>query len=370
MYLNGDEISMQQDYIKAFHEIVNSGVGSTDQVNIVVQFDRYVYSPMPDFGGWTIAHRFYLLPGMEPTERNAIQDWGDGQSGREVDMADPSVLSAFINWAAARYPAERYLLLIGDHGYGWQGLNIDMTSYGRFTALKGLRDALDESSIHFELLALDACLMQMAEVAHELRNTGVGFLAASENSGTTWPLSEILQTVVREPAVSAPDLGRRIVDLYHEAHQGQETITLSLMDMGRIPELSGTVQDLSSAILRDSAFNAIQEKAGAVMAAIEKAVVYVRNSPDRAGDHGLSIYFPPPDPQGYVPAMFFYSYISEVTSFAQDALWRDFLVAYFMKVYRGVPNPRIYHIRQAIEPFDNDKIDLYDFCERIVKWQD
>ncbi|MFH0801688.1 MAG: clostripain-related cysteine peptidase [bacterium] len=370
MYLNGDEFSMQQDFIQAFHEILDAGAGSTENVNIVVQLDRYIYNPMPDFGGWTIAHRFYLTPGMEPTEQNAISDWGDGRGGREVDMADPAELCAFINWAAARYPAERNLLLIGDHGYGWQGLNIDMTSYGRFTALKGLRDAIESSATRFDLIALDACLMQMAEVAHELRSTGIGYLVGSENSGTTWPMAEILKAVTQSPAISTPDFGCRIVDLYHEAHQGQQTITLSLLDMGRIPSLSGAILALNAALLAGSDFPAIQDKAQAVMNAIEGAVVYVRNSPDRADDHGISIYFSPPDPEGYIPDMFFYSYIAEVTSFAEDTSWRDVLYAYYMKIYPGIPNSRIYHIRQAIEPFDNDKIDLYDFCERIVNWQD
>jgi len=372
LYLNGDEDSMQNDFIAAFHDIVNSGAGSTDMVNIVSQFDRYIYNPMPDFGRWTIAHRFYLKPGMEPTEANAVTDWGDGQGGREVDMADTDVLSAFIKWAVACYPAEHYLLLIGDHGYGWQGMNIDMTSFGRFTSLVRLREALANSQVHFDILALDACVMQMAEVAHELRNSRVDYLVASENLGTTWPLAEILEFITKNPQISSFNLGKKIVDLYQDSNSGKHNVTLSVLDMKGVSSLSESIQSLRGAMIDQSPFTTVQEKAQAVVNLFQAVVLYARSSPDCMDEHGLSIYFPPPDPEGYIPSLFFYNYTGEVTSFAVDIGWRDFLFAYFsnnLVVTYPIP-PQIYHIRMAMQPLDDDKIDLYDFCQRIVNWQD
>ncbi len=49
IYLNGDEEAMNQDYMKAFHEMIAKQVGSSDDVNIVIQFDRY--EGIDDFGG-------------------------------------------------------------------------------------------------------------------------------------------------------------------------------------------------------------------------------------------------------------------------------------------------------------------------------
>src|SRR6056297_946471 len=63
-YLDGDEVSMQQDFIAAFHNIIAANVGSTDEVNIVIQFDRYPH--MDDFGGWENAQRFFYTAGLEP----------------------------------------------------------------------------------------------------------------------------------------------------------------------------------------------------------------------------------------------------------------------------------------------------------------
>ena len=42
---------------------------------------------------------------MEPTEENAIKNWGDGFGGREVDMSDPDTLKDFITWSVRKYPA-------------------------------------------------------------------------------------------------------------------------------------------------------------------------------------------------------------------------------------------------------------------------
>ena len=162
MYFDGDEGSMQQDFIAAFYNMIAAEVGSNDDVNIVIQFDRIPH--MDDFGGWEIAHRFYYTPGMEPTPENAIADWGDGQGGREVDTSDPETLESFITWTAANYPADHYALMLADHGFGRQGLIMDMTSDGAFMTVRGMVDALSSSGIQFDLLALDACSMQMIEV--------------------------------------------------------------------------------------------------------------------------------------------------------------------------------------------------------------
>lgn len=134
IYLNGDDQDMHQDYILAFHDMIAKQVGSYEDVNIVIQFDRY--KDISDFGGWEIAHRFYYTPGMEPTEENAVANWGDGIGGREVNMADPHTLSDFIHWASSNYPAEHYALMVADHGYGWRGLLIDVTSGGDFMTLE------------------------------------------------------------------------------------------------------------------------------------------------------------------------------------------------------------------------------------------
>jgi hypothetical protein len=366
-YLDGDEVSMQQDFIAAFYNIIASGVGSTDDVNIIIQFDRFPH--MDDFGGWEIAERFYYTSGMEPTPANSIQDWGDGQGGREVDMADPATLQSFIIWAAANYPAEHYALMLADHGYGWQGMLIDETSNGDFMTLKGAVSALKNSGVHFDLLALNACTMQMIEVMHELLEVPIDIVVGSENLGTTWAFTEILQVITDDPAITAANLGKEICDFYYDIHPTDTLLTLSTIQLNKIPAVEDALADFCNTILDSVAFEVIQPKAQVIMDAIDAAVLHKVSGYiwDDAG--GLSIYWPPMD-QGYMPHVFFYSYIDEIISFPVDNPWRQYLyVFYNLWTYPGIIPGEIYQVYNQLSFFDDDKIDLYDFCKGIVDYQ-
>ena len=367
-YLDGDEVSMQQDFIAAFYNIIAAEVGSNDEVNIIIQFDRYPH--MDDFGGWEIAHRFYYTSGMEPIHANAIADWGDGQGGREVNMADPETLQSFITWSAANYPADHYALMLADHGYGWQGMMIDETSDGDFMTVKGVVSALQGSGVHFDLLALNACVMQMIEVMHELRNVSIDIVVGSENVGTTWPLTQILQTITDDPPITAANLGKEICDFYYDIHAADTTITLSTIKLDKIPAVEDALADFCNTILDSVAFEVIQPKAQVIMDAIEDAVLYKVSGEVWEDAGGLSIYWPPTE-QAYMPSMFFYCYIDEIISFAADNPWRLFLYVYYnFSVYPNIIPAEIYHIYQDLSFFDDDKIDLYDFCKRIVEYEE
>lgn len=104
--MDGDN-DLESDFIDGFLKMAQ--IGSDVNINIVVQFDR---SPKHDdrYGDWTDTNRFYITTGMTPTESNAVQDWGDGEGGREVDMANPDTLTAFMNWSVQNYPADKYAL--------------------------------------------------------------------------------------------------------------------------------------------------------------------------------------------------------------------------------------------------------------------
>jgi len=43
------------------------------------------------------------------------------ESVGEVDMGDPQTLIDFVTWAVQKYPAQKYALILSDHGGGWTG---------------------------------------------------------------------------------------------------------------------------------------------------------------------------------------------------------------------------------------------------------
>ncbi len=84
-------------------------VGSTSNINIVAQFDRQ--------GAGLRTKRYFLKKGGS-LDQDQVADLGETNTG------DPKVLQDFITWGATTYPADHYLLVIWNHGAGWDDTNI------------------------------------------------------------------------------------------------------------------------------------------------------------------------------------------------------------------------------------------------------
>ncbi|MBI5846341.1 MAG: peptidase C11 [Nitrospirae bacterium] len=84
-------------------------VGSKNGLNIIAQFDR--------IGKKGTTKRYAIKPAGE-LGADVVQDLGETNTG------DPKVLTDFILWAAEKYPAEHYLVVIWNHGAGWDDENI------------------------------------------------------------------------------------------------------------------------------------------------------------------------------------------------------------------------------------------------------
>ena len=84
-------------------------VGSNDQLNILAQFDRA--------GAKTQTIR-YCLQKKTPLAKDAVKRLG------ETNMGDPKVLMDFVSWCVSNYPAEHYMLVLWNHGAGWDDANL------------------------------------------------------------------------------------------------------------------------------------------------------------------------------------------------------------------------------------------------------
>jgi cysteine peptidase C11 family protein len=89
-------------------------VGSGEQLSIVAQFDRS--------GPGRPTNRYVLRKGTT-LAADVVTALG------ETDTGDPAVLREFVTWAAASYPAEHYLLVIWNHGSGWDDSNLYTGDY-------------------------------------------------------------------------------------------------------------------------------------------------------------------------------------------------------------------------------------------------
>jgi len=114
VYLDADN-NLEAAGIDDFNEMEQ--VGSTDDVNIVVQMDR-ISGYDTSNGDWTTCRRYYVDQDSDPAVINStmVEDLG------EVNMGDGQTLRQFIEWGVANYPAAQYAIVLWNHGGGWKTL--------------------------------------------------------------------------------------------------------------------------------------------------------------------------------------------------------------------------------------------------------
>ena len=124
LYQDADDKILEQDIFVDLNEAER--VGSGPNVNIVAQIDRYQagYASTRDFSG---TRRYFVQQDddLNTIGSDLVMDLG------EANMADGDTLTDFITWAVENYPADKYVLVLSDHGMGWPGGWSDATATGR-----------------------------------------------------------------------------------------------------------------------------------------------------------------------------------------------------------------------------------------------
>ncbi len=196
-------------------------VGSNNWLNIVTLIDREKGPASYNF--------------IEKGKVTKIQDAG------ELDMGDYQQLVSFMKWVADNYPAKKYVLTIWNHGSGWKqarrgivkGISYDDSSNNHITtaqlgtALKEIKKVLGKN---IDILNMDACLMQMAEVAYSC-SSFVDYIVASEEvePGKGTPYDDVLKTLKQKSTAEtfAKNWVRAFVVSYTKGSQGVEASTQS-----------------------------------------------------------------------------------------------------------------------------------------------
>ncbi|MEO0115629.1 MAG: clostripain-related cysteine peptidase [candidate division WOR-3 bacterium] len=225
-----------------------TAVGSTPQVAVIVQVDNLPPDPNP-------STRRYRI---EQDSLKLIADLG------EKNMADLAVALDFIRYCKSSYPANKYCLILWDHGSGWfpmpkqsqdlvgpqrsiiydetDGDSIGVTNGELNRLLTEVRRILGKK---LSLLVMDACLMGGIEVAYEVKD-GVEVLVASEALVPLGglPYSAVLTAVVTQPELTAKEFGQAIVQVYSDYYEGLADVTLSAIDLTKLDDFSTGLSDL------------------------------------------------------------------------------------------------------------------------------
>jgi len=241
-------------------------VGSSDKVNILVEAGRMKGYDSSN-GDWTGAKIFYI-------KSDFIGKWFGGRTIRarevasfdKINMGDYKEVINFASWAKKNFPARKYLLVLWDHGSGWErgnpvedkgisddeetGNNIDTPQIAKIMEKVG----------DVEVLAFDACLMQMAEVLYELKDSKAKFITASEETepGSGYPYDKILSKLVGDPGMAGDRLSRIIVDEYMSSVWDPDA-THSAIKMSAAADLGGKMDVFAKAAMDSKEKEVIRE---------------------------------------------------------------------------------------------------------------
>jgi len=247
VYLDGDN-NLEGAAIDDINEMEQ--VGSTDMVNIILQVDRASGYDTSN-GDWTTCRRYRVAQDANNSQIGStmISDLG------EVNMADPTVLSTFLTWGVQNYPADHYLVVLWDHGSGWRFRSdarilksiISDNSSGQAMDMDGLKSALSASrnalGRNLDLVGTDACLMNMAEVACQLRGIA-DYMVGSEQTepGDGWPYDQVMAHLVAAPTMNASTLAGYVVSDYGASYGGI-AVTQSALNLNA---MGGFITDLNT----------------------------------------------------------------------------------------------------------------------------
>jgi hypothetical protein len=231
-------------------------VAGNPDVRFVVQWKQAFTpaSPNPTFVGT----RRYLV---KPDTTNQIASEMVQNLGTNVDMGRPQTLLSFVNWAKTYYPADRYVLVVWNHGNGWrrsqtaQDQITRAVSYddetGNAIQIWELGQALGNH--HFDILAWDASLMQMLEVAYEVKDHA-SYVAGSEESppGEGYPYERIFRVFRDNPDLPTLQLSKAFVDgMLQEPAYSNRKITQSVIDTSKLDALAAATSGLGTALINN-----------------------------------------------------------------------------------------------------------------------
>jgi hypothetical protein len=260
-------------------------VGSSDEIAVVAQFDR---------AGKGQHTRRYVLRSKTTLDEDAVDDLG------ETDTGDPKVAIDFFSWAFREWPSEKVLAVIWNHGSGIDETDIYARERGlsrgraRSIASSGYRRALFSTTIDaavadaagggdrgiayddaardfldnrelarvlkevsaavgrkIDVLGFDACLMNMVEVAYQLKDS-VDVIVGSEEvePGNGWPYDADLAVLAKSPGATAREVAPKLVANYVKSYRrSRDSVTQSAVDVARVDGVAKAASALADACI-------------------------------------------------------------------------------------------------------------------------
>ena len=246
----------------------------------------------------------------------------------EMSMLQVDALADFITFAAETYPAEKYSLVMWDHGGGVPiafGCD-DMFPYDTLYDYQ-IGEALAQAGVYFECVAFDACHMCTLEVAMAIKDCAKYMVAAESTiNGSGMDYTSWLNCYEEDDAVLLDSYEVMAMTYMDSLNMNEIAGSISVIDLKKIPEVYNAYVAYISSVHEDILNNGYTEYALArgncglygqtesvdiitlatmypnnkstdLINATVNAVCYTES--DYAFGHGLAVYNPNKMPEYY-----------------------------------------------------------------------
>lgn len=206
-----------------------------------------------------------------------------------VSMGEKTTLQSFMEYSIETYPAEKYGLILWNHGGAMEGVCYDEVGGGVLDALE-VKEAADGARTNkgiankFEFITYDACLMSVQEIA-ELNSYNFKYMLSSQETevGAGYAYNQWLPTIFTNTSVSTKAVLQQIGETFLEENkayasdQTQSVYDLSYMDAYKTA-FNSFATDLAAIVNTSSKWNDF------------KSIVYSSSVQRYGNDHGNSRY--------------------------------------------------------------------------------
>lgn len=329
-------------------------IGSSSDINIVAELGRIKGYDASD-GDWTGSRRYLVKKDNDTSKVTSPVLMEIAKS----DMGDWKYLAEFTKWAMEKFPAKNYMLIVWNHGSGWnkdakfestRGISYDDETGNHITTPQ-LAQALAQTG-RIQVFGMDACLMQMIEVDYEIKKY-VDYIVASEETEPAdgYTYNTFLGPLYLKPDMTPKEFSAVTVDSYTDHYQSiGQGATQSSISAGAIDKFTKLLDEWVTevmnanelAVVKDARTKAqsfyyssnkdlyhfvklvtegtqntsVKEKGNALLdVMIKELISYNRTYGSRyANAFGLAVYLPS-----------YYTTAYDTLQWAKDSKWDEFI---------------------------------------------
>ncbi len=240
-------------------------VGSGEDVNVVVQC-REPKTRKP-------ADRYQLW--------NGYRESYESVPASRANLGELRTLIDFVRWADDHFPSRKTFLIMWGHGYGVHSIfDYDGRDGLMIPELaEALRQLKKKRNKKLDVLGFDACVMQAAEVAYELRDC-VKYTVGSPvgTPANAWRYADLLKKVKEKPRSYPKTVAGMVLDCLKKSDELDDQTILSVLDFGKSGELFDRIAKLVESL--DIAYESQKKKRAAALTLQKAAWVDCRQLPD------------------------------------------------------------------------------------------